>query len=136
MKKLYELDPAEVSLVDKGANRKKFLIFKSKGKNMNPSKEIMDLVNRVPKEVIDRVEKVVKAVDAGDMPPKKDSAAFKEANVPPGKNEQAGEVAPMSDRAMAAMKASARILAPHKDEIHDLTFSYHEDHRMEQLFHL
>ena len=130
MKKLYELDPAEVSLVDKGANRKKFLVFKSKGNNMQPSKEIMALVNSVSPQVIARVEKVVKAVDAGmspgDLPPKPDSRVYKnphgmmkEGNMPPEKNEQAGEVAPMSDRAMAAMKASARILAPHKDEIHD-----------------
>ena len=114
MKKLFNLDAAEVSLVDKGANKKKFLIFKSrKGKPM-PAKisEAVREVMSMPSDVASRMEKVVKAMGCekaeGDMPPKKDSHVFK------GPEHEK----PLSDRAQAALKAVGRILHPHKDEIH------------------
>lgn len=108
MKRLYNLDAKEVSLVGTGANKKKFLIFKSlKGKHMQPSQEIMKLLKSVDPKQMEKLEKVIKGMASGEMPPKKDSATFK-----------AEEGQGMSDHAQAALKAVGRILAPHKDEIH------------------
>ena len=138
MKKLYNLSAEEVSLVDKGANKKKFLIFKSRGGNQMPAKnisrEVREMMNMPPK-VAANLEKVVKEMAhphksaAGDMPPKKDSAVFKGPE-----HEEHG----LSERAQAALKAVGRILHPHKDEIqgHHLGAVAHEvgigDHSEEQ----
>lgn len=118
MKKLYDLDPAEVSLVPRGANRKKFLIFKSrKGSGMAANQEIQNLVNMVHPETMAKVEKIVKTFCKkadGDMPPRKDSAVFKE---PHGAGEEEPMNEPLSERAQAALKAIARIMSPFKDEL-------------------
>lgn len=115
MKRLFDLDPAEVSLVGKAANKKKFLIYKSRKGNVMPE---IDLITPEKMKKIDKVLKSMPAAmplkkDAGDMPPRKDSAVFKD------KEEGADGGAPaVSERGQAAMKAAARILAPHKDELH------------------
>lgn len=106
MKKLYELDTNEISLVPRGANKKKFLVFKSFGGNKEMSQK-----NTTTK----RNSSVKK--DAGDMPPKKDSAVYKDPNEPIDHEPGASYNAPISDRAKAALKAMARIAAPHKDEL-------------------
>lgn len=112
MKKLYDLEPEEVSLVGKGANKKKFLIYKSiKGKQMAQREEIRRMLESVPAAQMAKVEKVIKelatpAANSGmkpeDNPPGKDSAAFKAGGA-------------MPEQAQAALKAIARIAAPHKD---------------------
>lgn len=124
MKRLYDLTPAEVSLVGKGANKKKFLIFKSdKGNKSMPQadQEIRNLVNAVSPQTMAKVEKILKTMKVkkadGDMAPKKDSAVFKETHNVTHDGES--DRAPLSDRAQAALKAVARILAPFKDEISD-----------------
>lgn len=114
MKRLYDLDPAEVSLVGKAANKKKFLVFKSrKGNEM--SKSVDTIMKAVDEKTMARIEKSLKLVpvkkDGGDMAPRKDSAVFKEGD------EQQPQEHGLSDQAHAAMKAVSRILAPHKEEL-------------------
>lgn len=106
MKRLYNLEPNEVSLVPRGANKKKFLIHKSKeGKPMpTPTQELRELVKNVDPAVMLNVEKVVKAMK---------SKAEKGATATGGDSQD------LSDRAQAALKAVARILSPFKDEISD-----------------
>jgi hypothetical protein len=124
MRELFDLDPFEVSLVDEGANKKKFLIMKSrKGSQMSRTQrqEIRELINSVDAKTMGRVEKVLKSMhpikkEDGDMEPKKDSAVFKEEM---GMACKEDESQPISERAQAALKAVARILAPFKDELHD-----------------
>lgn len=109
MRKLHSLTVNEISLVGKGANKKKFLVTKSnKGKSM-PSQEILNLINSVSPEKMTKIVEAIKKAD-GDMAPGPDSHVFKETHNVTGGG--------MSDRAQAAMKATARILAPFKDEIH------------------
>lgn len=122
MKRLYDLDPAEVSLVPRGANRKKFLVFKSHKGNMMAKKdsdrEIRALIDGVSPETMKKVEKILKTMtkkSAGDMPPRKDSATFKEEEH--GMDEHEEHKQPLSERAQAALKAVARIMAPFKDEL-------------------
>lgn len=126
MRKLSDLEAHEVSLVPRGANKKKFLIFKSQRGNTMPRSEIVDLINAVDPKTMARVEKAVKSMKikkehGGDMMPRPDSAAYKDA----GSDRQVTDNglshthAPLSDRAQAALKAVARILAPFKDEIND-----------------
>ncbi len=124
MKRLYDLDPAEVSLVPRGANRKKFLVYKSlKGSEMGKKQdlEIRNLINSVSPETMKKVDKVLKAMHAkaekaaGDMEPGKESSVYKM----PEDGESAPDHKPLSDRAQAALKAIARIMAPFKDEITD-----------------
>lgn len=105
MKKLYELETDEVSLVPRGANKKKFLVFKSLGGNN-------DMSTTTTQKRTASVKK-----DAGDMVPRKDSAVYKDPNQPMQHEAGAAYNAPLSDRAQAALKAMARIAAPHKDEL-------------------
>ena len=142
MKRLFDLDPNEVSLVPRGANKKKFLIFKEhKGRTM-PQSEIQQLINSVDPKTMARIDKVLKTMGmegkgnpgkkqkvkgnegkpgGGDMPPKKDSATFKDAGADHQVTDEgtSHDHKPLSDRAQAALKATARILAPFKDEITD-----------------
>lgn len=104
MKRLFDLDPKEVSLVARGANRKKFLVFKSEGDPMpKENAELIELINSVPAATMANVEKILKKF------PAKKSADGKIDPKAPG----------LSDRAQAALKAVARIIAPFKDEITD-----------------
>jgi hypothetical protein len=106
---LSDLEPAEVSLVGKGANKKKFLVFKSAGEN-GMSKALDLLKSKLDADTFAKVQTVLKdatapgnsGMGAGDLPPKPDSATFKEGD---------------DERTQAAMKAAARILAPHKDKL-------------------
>lgn len=100
MKKLYDLKAAEVSLVPRGANKKKFLVFKSdKGNCMpQPEQDIRKLIESVDPKTIAKVDEVLKSMT---------------------NKEEDGTEAPLSERAQAALKAVARILAPFKDEITD-----------------
>lgn len=112
MKKLHSLDVNEISLVPRGANRKKFLVFKSdEGNRMNIQEEVRRLINGVPAETMKRVETVVKSFG---------EAKVKEGEEPTiEKDGEGDEAGGMSERAMAALKACARILEPFKDEIND-----------------
>lgn len=101
MKRLSDLDVAEVSLVPRGANKKKFLIFKSRKGNTMADNEIRNLINSVDPETMKKVDQVLKSMTkmkktkgeespgdtakskedmkkdkGGDMPPKKDSASM------------------------------------------------------------
>jgi hypothetical protein len=164
MKKLYDLETDEISLVHRGANKKKFLVFKS-DLTTEGRKRIADENFALPKErkypihdisharnalarvaqhgTAEEQAKVKSAVyrkypslkpekeksemaktaakvnkDAGDMAPKKDSAVYKDPkDMPIHQEPGASSNAPLSDRAKAALKAMARIAAPHKDEL-------------------
>jgi|WetSurMetagenome_2_1015567.scaffolds.fasta_scaffold120411_2 hypothetical protein len=100
MRRLYDLDPAEVSLVSKGANKKKFLIFKSRNNEVDMAtdkqKELLELVRKADPKVMKKVEKVLK-----------------------DNQELQGDEGGLSTRAQAALKAVVRILTPFKEEIND-----------------
>lgn len=105
MKELHDLETYEVSFVPKGANGKKFLVFKNlKGKTgMQSAQELLDLVKKgADKETLARVEKVLKEhMDA--------HAAASDAG---------GEAAPaLSEKGKAALQAVVRILTPMKEEL-------------------
>lgn len=105
MKELSELETYEVSLVPKGANGKKFLVFKNlKGKKPMPaaSKEVRDWVLKASPEVMKKVEEVLKE-HGGDM---EHSELHEHQEMP------------LSDKHKAALQAIARIAAPMKDEVH------------------
>lgn len=153
MKRLSDLTPHEVSLVPRGANKKKFLIFKSrKGNEMSKTTEIQNMINAVDAKTMAGIDKVLKGMSKmgktkktegkespgdkamkmkkmkkmkkdmnGDLMPRKDSAAFKDAGAANQATDEGVSHAhtPLSDRAQAALKATARILAPFKDEITD-----------------
>lgn len=90
MKKLANLDVKEVSLVGRAANKKKYLVFKSrKGKQM-PSKEAVEAV-QADKKFLSNVEKAVKVMKMGE--------------------------APLDNKAQATLMAIARLLGPMKDKL-------------------
>lgn len=97
MTELYDLEPHEVSLVDEGAIRRKFLIFKNREGQMNASEEILKMIAAVDAKKLGNLEKVVKSMNV--------------------KKEDGDQ--PLSDRAQMALQAVARILAPFKDELND-----------------
>jgi hypothetical protein len=96
MKRLKNLDVDEVSLVDIGANKKKFLIFKNKSGEHSMSKTESNF------------SKIAKALKI-----KKDAEGDKEK--PVMKEDAAG----LSEGAQAALKAVERILMPFKSEVSD-----------------
>lgn len=124
IKKLFDLEPKEVSLVDKGANKKKFLVFKEdKGSSMS-DKALLESIKNVDPKVMAKVETVVKRMKVvkikkadGDMMPGKDSAVYKETHnvMADGESDRGAEM--LDPHAQAALKAMARIAAPHKDKI-------------------
>lgn len=90
MKRLFDLEPAEVSLVDEGANLRKFLVFKNrKGEGMTRD-QMLEAIRTVDTETLGKIDKVVKSLNG-------------EASVSQG--------------AQAALKAAARILVPFKGEV-------------------
>lgn len=104
MQKLYDLDAAEVSLVPRGANKKKFLIFKNDGGDSMPvdPKDLLEEIKKSSPEALRAVEEVLKNYD---MAMKANPQA------------QQGQMPMVDERAMAALKAVARILAPFKSQI-------------------
>lgn len=109
MRKLYDLDPHEVSLVPRGANKKKFLIYKMRKGNEMPQTETEKLINSIDPKVLGNIDKVLKTMVRKDGAP-----------TPPKPNQHTpGQAQPLSDRAQAALKAVARIIAPFKEEISD-----------------
>lgn len=124
IKKLFALEPKEVSLVDKGANKKKFLIFKEdKGTGMAKDKTLEEMIKNVDPKIMAKVDAVVKKmkivkIAKSDMMPGKDSAVYKEThNVLHDGESDRGDQEMMDPHAQAALKAMARIAAPHKDKI-------------------
>lgn len=113
MKKLYDLDVAEVSLVPRGANKKKFLVFKSRGNKVGAKEEIRKLMKEVDPKVVAKIDKVLKGMEegSGELPPKKEA--------PEGEGPAEGDSQHdgLSERAKAALKAMGRIAAPFKDEL-------------------
>lgn len=108
MKELHDLETDEVSFVPKGANGKKFLVFKNlKGKKgmSQSAQDLIELVKKgADKDTLARVQQVLK-----------EFADEQTAAAP------AGEQAPvMSEKAKAALQAVVRILAPMKEELSPL----------------
>jgi hypothetical protein len=95
LKRLYKLEPAEVSLVNRGANKKKFLIYKSdKGAQM--TKQELEAIAKGDPAALKKVEQVLKE--------------YNEAMKAEGE-EGADE------KQMTALKAVVRILTPFKDSL-------------------
>lgn len=96
MRRLTRLSVSEVSLVAEGANRKKYLITKSRKKGSSmPDVSIQDSLMSVPQEKLEAFARIAKA-------------KFK------GKD---GKETVLDDNAQAAMKAAMRILEPHSKSI-------------------
>jgi hypothetical protein len=110
IRRLHSLEPAEVSLVPRGANKKKFIIFKS----------ALEAIQSVTPEQMAKVEAVLKAyiATAKEAPmPTVDPTKPAPAAGAPAANPAAAPA--LSPQAQAALKAVARILAPFKEEITD-----------------
>jgi len=112
MRKLYDLDVSEVSLVPRGANKKKFLVYKShEGKIMNDIKtSVRQMIAGVDPKVMEKVEAVVKSMYKADAPPQPGAPVERQEN-----EQAAGKE--LSPHAQAALKAVGRIMAPHKEEL-------------------
>lgn len=91
MNKLYSLDPAEVSFVPHGANKKRFMVFKEDG-GIQMDKATIEKITKGNPKVMAAIEKVIK-----DFQEKHDGD--------------------LDEKAVTAMKAAARILTPFKDKI-------------------
>jgi hypothetical protein len=117
MKRLKALDVDEISLVDIGANKKKFLVFKSKsGSNKMSLKNVIKSL-RVKKAAPDMEEEEKKKEAAKKAKEDEEKEAAKKAaegDMLPGKDSAVHKV---SEGAEAALKAIARILTPFKDEL-------------------
>ena len=100
MKHLFHLDPAEVSLVPKGANMKKFLILKEG----QMGKQLVEQLKNLDPAVLSKVEQVLKS-----------HKITKEASPEQAAPEAEGNG--VSERASAALKAVVRILTPFKEEL-------------------
>jgi len=101
VKELHDLETYEVSFVPKGANDKKFLVFKNlKGKKgMQSAQDLIDLVKKgADKETTARVQQVLK--DYSETAP-----------------EGGGDAPALSEKAKAALQAVVRILTPMKEEL-------------------
>src|SRR5271157_2952072 len=108
MKQLHTLEPVEVSLVGKAANKKKFLIFKNrKGKTMTVAEQVKQMIAKADPKAMAALEKVVKEMSGG----KKEVYKWKG-------EEPNSSVGQLDERAQAALKAVGRILQPHSDQIH------------------
>lgn len=99
VKRLYKLAPAEVSLVPRGANKKKFLIFKE---DTAMDQELTEKISKGDPEKMSAIEKVIKDYMASTAG---------------AKDEAGNEKKPMSEHAQTALKAAARILMAFKDEM-------------------
>lgn len=120
MQKLSKLDPAEVSLVPKGANRKKFLIWKSddEGVQMNLSEMLQKITKADPKDlakieaiVKEKMKKAKKKDDDEEDEDDEDEEDIEKAKMAKAKKDDA------DPRVEACMKAIARIAAPFKDKL-------------------
>ena len=115
VKRLHSLDAAEVSLVPEGANRRRFLIFKSaKGNQMAQPNEqqqnLHKLISQTDPEVMKKVESHLAAhaqkMSGGKAPP-----------AAPVEKAPETAMGPMDDQAHAAIKAIVRIASPFKGKI-------------------
>ena len=105
MKRLYDLEPHEVSLVKRGANKKRFLVMKShKGKEMAKTSHIEQILKKADPATLAKIESILAKA--------KVKKTLNEEDDKIGKTKMS-----MSDGASAAMKAAHKILAPHADEM-------------------
>lgn len=138
MKKLSDLNVAEVSLVPRGANKKKFLIFKNLaemkktksvagntskpehtqkvGKAMN--NEIMNLINAVDPETMKKVDKVLKGM--------KKMKKFKGVEGEDAHKSSDGDMAPRKDSAAYKMKKTKKEDCA-KDDMGDVEMGDHQE---------
>lgn len=96
MKRLFGLKTKEVSLVDKGANKKKFIITKSDQGAPMTKEEITKLMEKMDDKSIAKLEEVVKSLKL---------------------EEGEDSIGKMSPKAEAAMKAIGRIMSPFKGDM-------------------
>jgi hypothetical protein len=128
--RLHSLEAKEVSLVPEGANRRRFLIFKSaKGESQmpQPHEEMHQLISKTDPVVMQKVDHMLKShgasvhkdpAHAPVEPPDKGQPADPEGSdggeATPG-GEHAG--GPLPEQAHAAVKAIVRIASPFKGKI-------------------
>lgn len=94
-KHLHDLEAAEVSIVKRGANKRKFLVLKSADGGDSTVKKLMKMLMGADKNAMAKVAKAVEGMGGTE----------------PG--------AGIDDRAQQALKAVGRILEPFKDQITD-----------------
>ena len=134
MRKLHDLDVSEVSLVPKGANKKKFMIFKSAGAAMKETVEKDELTTEGRKHIaegnfaipserkypihdISHARNALARVSQHGTPDEKKKVQNAVYRKYPSLKPDVEKEESLSEKAKLALKASARILAPHKDEI-------------------
>lgn len=126
--RLHSLEAKEVSLVPEGANRRRFLIFKSaRGKPMaQPHEELHQMISKTDPMVMQKVDHMLKSHGSvrKDPAPAPVAAPDKgQVQDPPGTD--GGEATPggehaegaLPEQAHAAVKAIVRIAAPFKGKI-------------------
>ena len=106
MKRLSDLEPAEVSLVPKGANKRKFLVLKSGEKSVMTKEELLKIlcagpdtmkaVNKVIKDFNDGYANVVASHEQVDAEKKPVASGFNELDIDEMFN------APIDDKGLAA----------------------------------
>ena len=121
VKRLYDLDAAEISLVKKGANRRRFLITKSARGHMPAHKSsLQDKISKTDPGVMAKVEERLKAhygeAEKSKVAPEGEDAA----KIGKDGAEEDSREAGLSSQAHAAVKAVVRILSPFKDELSPL----------------
>lgn len=125
--RLHSLEAAEVSLVPEGANRRRFLIFKSaRGKPMpQPHEEMHQLISKTDPMVMQKVDHMLKSHGSVRKDPAPAPVAAPDKGQPadpPGND--GGEPNPggehaggLPEQAHAAVKAIVRIASPFKGQI-------------------
>jgi hypothetical protein len=122
VQRLHSLDPAEVSLVPRGANKRKFLILKSRDGAVPMTKEELIKSISCEPDTMKRVDKILKDFnDAKGMKPAATPVADNKQELVPAQkaDEQMGE-GPVDEKAQAALKAVVRILTPWKESLSPL----------------
>lgn len=121
MKRLQDLEVGEVSFVPEGANKRKFLVYKSKsgGPMASPQEALQKLLKADP-AVMQKVDGVLKAHFTPGKPGAPEAPA-KPAPAPTPEPKAAatpGEISPEeAEQAKHALKAIVRIITPWKDKL-------------------
>lgn len=135
--RLTQPETDEISLVPRGANRRRFLILKKseEKKVADPAANLSDMIAKADPSVMSKVDQCIKAHMAKAVPPTPVTGATPPQNPPLAVVEPAegaagvkkdgppAEAPVMDAQAQAAVKAVVRILLPFKDKVSpDLLF--------------
>lgn len=116
MKKLHNLDVSEVSLVSEGANKRRYIVYKGKGGTpMSVHKELHDMISKTDPEIMKNVDQLCDKHYSKKV--KKADETQSEEHTQEG-GQTADPTLPQDpEKVKAALKATARILAPFKEHL-------------------